>query len=155
MIHFGYGDSQKIDSLTIVWPNNTYQTLRDISVNQRLSISPENTKPSYDFGLALESEPLFKKVSQNLGIDYQHEEDNYTDFNRQKLIPYQLSDRGPAVAIGDVNNDGKEDIYFGSSKFKPSKLFIQTDTAYVEKRTPFFAKASIWGVSIGLSKSIS
>ena len=143
MIHFGYGDSQKIDSLTIVWPNNTYQTLRDISVNQRLSISPENTKPSYDFGLVLESETLFKKVSQNLGIDYQHEEDNYTDFNRQKLIPYQLSDRGPAVAIGDVNNDGKEDVYFGSSKFKPSKLFIQTDTAYVEKRTPFFANDSI------------
>lgn len=143
MIHFGYGDSQKIDSLNIVWPNNTYQTLRDISVNQRLSISPEDTKPSKDFQLALKSEPLFKKSAQNLGIHYQHEEDNYTDFNRQKLIPYQLSDRGPAVAVGDVNNDGKEDIYFGSSKFKPSKLFIQTDTAYAEKRIPFFANDSI------------
>lgn len=143
MIHFGYGDTQKIDSLTIVWPNNTYQTLRDISVNQRLSISPEDTKPSKDFQLALKSEPLFKKSAQNLGIHYLHEEDNYTDFNRQKLIPYQLSDRGPAVAVGDLNNDGKEDIYFGSSKFKPSKLFIQTDTAYEEKRIPFFANDSI------------
>ena len=143
MVHFGYGNVEKIDSLTIVWPNKTYQTIQDVAVNQKLIISPENTKPFEPNRLAQKIKPLFKKVDNNLGINFRHVEDNYTDFNRQKLIPYQLSDRGPATAIGDLNNDGKEDVYFGGSKFKPARVFLQTDTAYVEKISTPFANDSI------------
>ena len=112
VIHFGYGSVQQVDSIKVVWPNMTYQTLKNISVNQQITISPEKTKPFNYESLIKRSSKLFEKVSNNLGINFLHKEDNYTDFNRQKLIPYQTSDRGPAVAIGDLNMDGKEDIYF-------------------------------------------
>ncbi len=143
IVHFGVGDIQKIDSLRIVWPNKTYQTLKDVAVNQQLIISPENTKPFDVSVLKKKVKPLFKEVANNLGIDFTHVEDNYTDFNRQKLIPYQLSDKGPATAVGDLNNDGKEDIYFGGSKYKPAKIFFQADTTYVEKKIAEIAKDSI------------
>lgn len=106
IIHFGYGDTNSIDSLKVIWPDNTYQVLRNLEVNQTLSLSPENTKPYLPVELNLDKIQLFKKVESNLGIDFKHIEDNYSDFNRQKLIPYQFSDRGPATAIGDLNNDG-------------------------------------------------
>ena len=48
---------------------------------------------------------LFEKDTTALGIAYTHKEDNYLDFNSQKLIPYRISDRGPATAIGDLNGD--------------------------------------------------
>lgn len=140
MIHFGFGKTTQIDSIKIVWPNKTYQTLKDVATNQVLTIRPKDTKPFSYASLQSKNKPLFQKVADNLGVNFKHTEDNYTDFNRQKLIPYQVSDLGPATAVGDLNNDGKTDIYFGGSKFKTSKVYIQTDTSYVEKKMAILSK---------------
>ncbi len=143
IIHFGYGNKDKIDSLKILWPNKTVQLLKNIAVNQTLIISPENTKPFDYNSLQPKTQILFKSVKNNLGIDFKHDEDNYIDFNRQKLIPYQISDRGPATAIGDIDNDGKEDIFFGGSKHIASKIYIQKDSIFIENRIDAIAIDSI------------
>ncbi len=143
IIHFGYGQTKVIDSLKIVWPDKSYQVLTKVSTNQTLIIRPKNTKPFDYKSLRPKTKQIFERVDDNLGIDFTHVEDNYTDFNRQKLIPYQISDRGPATAIGDLNNDGKADIFFGGSKYIPSKIFVQTDTSFVKKQIPSIIKDSI------------
>jgi len=133
MIHFGYGQHTVIDSLRILWPDKTTQLLTRIPVDQSLTITPENAVPFTYPWLKYPSNPLFKKVEGNLGIDFVHREDPYIDFNRQKLIPYEFSDRGPATAVGDMNGDGTEDIFFGGSKFIPATMFVQTSGGF--KRT--------------------
>ena len=143
IIHFGYGDTQQVDSLRIVWPDRTTQLLTNIATNQTMVLSPERVHPFDYSSLRPKNNPLFEKVPGNLGIDFKHVEDNYIDFNRQKLIPYEISDRGPATAIGDIDNDGKADVFFGGSKFIPSRIYLQKDTAYVEKRIPEIAADSI------------
>ncbi len=143
MIHFGFDTIQRIDSLKVIWPDKTSQTLTNVALNKTLSIKPDNPKP-FDYASLLKGpKPLFKKSEYNLGIDFRHIEDKYLDFNRQKLIPYRISDRGPAVAIGDLNDDGKDDIYFGGSKGYAAKTYFQTDTAYVERRIAALANDSI------------
>lgn len=143
IMHFGFGKATSIDSLKIVWPDRTYQTLKNVSLNQTLTLSPKDVRP-YNYEDAKSSlKIMFTKVPDNLGIDFEHIEDAYTDFNRQKLIPYQLSDRGPATALGDVNGDGKVDIFFGGSKYLPSRVYIQQDTSFVEVRIPAITKDSI------------
>ncbi|WP_341216052.1 VCBS repeat-containing protein [uncultured Wocania sp.] len=143
IIHFGFGDIRTIDSLKIIWPNKTYQTIKNVALNKTLTIKPSDTKPFNYNSLLKKSKKLFKKIDNNLGVDFTHVEDKYLDFNRQKLIPYRVSDRGPAVVIGDLNNDGKDDIYFGGSKQKASKVFFQTDTTFIENRISSFANDSI------------
>lgn len=143
MIHFGYGQETTIDSIKIVWPDRTFQVVKDISTNQVLSISPENTRPFDYTSLQPKSKKLFKKVEGNLGITFKHKEDSYIDFNRQELIPYQISDRGPATALGDIDNDGTTDIFFGGSKHISSKTFIQTETTFITLKIPSIAKDSI------------
>ncbi len=134
MIHFGYGAATKVDSIKIVWPNKTYQVIKDVKVNQTLTIAPENAQP-FDFSsLKPKRKKLFKKTANNLGIDFEHIEDNYTDFIREKLMPYQASDRGPAVAVGDLNGDGTKDIFFGGSKFNPSQVYLNKDSLFVPKK---------------------
>lgn len=143
ILHFGYGDSQKVDSLRIIWPDRTSQVLKDIELNQTLIISPKGNTPYNYNANTPKNELLFKKVPDNLGIDFTHEEDRYIDFNRQKLIPYQVSDRGPAIAIGDINGDQKDDIYFGSSKFLSSKIFLQDSTGFTEVSLPEITKETV------------
>lgn len=143
LIHFGYGEDKMVDSLRVIWPNGSYQVLKEINTNQELVISPQNTRPFNYAGITTSPDKIFKEVKGNLGIDYVHKEDNYIDFNRQKLMPYKLSDRGPAVAIGDINGDKKEDIFFGSSKYSPSKIYIQQDSSFVSQKIAPIAHDSI------------
>ena len=134
IVHFGFGNIDKIDSIKVVWPNNMYQTIKNVPVNQSLLLQPENTLPFDYSSLRPKQQKLFAKTASNLGIDFKHKEDNYTDFIREKLIPYQVSDRGPAVAVGDVDGDGKDDLFFGSSKFFPSQVFLQRDTLFTREK---------------------
>ena len=143
MVHFGFGKQPTVDSLKIVWPNKTFQVLKEVATNQSLVISPENTAPFIYNSLMPSSKKMFNKVAGNLGINFEHKEDNYLDINRQKLIPYQISDRGPALAIGDLNGDGKKDLFFGGSKYIPSRIFLQGDTTYLENRISIIANDSI------------
>ncbi len=143
IIHFGYGDAIQVDSLKIVWPDRTSQIIKDIPVNQKLTISPEGTIPFDYKSLLPKTKMLFKAIPDNLGIDFRHKEDRYLDFNRQKLIPYQVSDRGPAVAIGDINGDLKDDIYFGGSKFVSAKVYLQDSSGFSKIDYPEIARDSI------------
>ncbi|MBT8185030.1 MAG: VCBS repeat-containing protein [Eudoraea sp.] len=143
IIHFGYGQTSKVDSLKIVWPDGSYQQLEDLAVNQTITIKPENTLPFDYEKLKPARKEIFKKVDGSLGLNFEHKEDGYIDFNRQKLIPYQIADRGPATAIGDLNNDNKSDIFFGGSKYIPSRLFVQSDTVYKAEKVMAFVQDSI------------
>lgn len=141
IIHFGFGDAKILDSLKVIWPDKTYQILKNVALNQSLSIKPENTL-TYSYKSET-SNKLFQKVEGNLGIDYVHKEDNHTDFNYQKLIPYEVSDRGPALAIGDMNNDGVDDIFLGGARNQRFSIYIRKEGRFNLTNTPLLAKDSI------------
>jgi hypothetical protein len=140
ILHFGFGDAKIVDSLKIVWPDQTTQTQYNVTTNQNITIVTDNNQPVSK--KELKSNQIFTKV-KNSGINFTHKEDNYLDFNRQKLIPYQISDRGPAIAVGDLNTDGKEDIFFGGSKFRPAQIFIQNDSVFNRVNYPPISNDSI------------
>lgn len=139
IIHFGYGSTEKIDSLKIIWPDNTIQTAENINTNQILTITPLNKRFPVDYNtLFPKIKTWLTKVDSINGLKYFHKENNYNDVNRHKLIPYQISDRGPATAIGDLNNDGLDDIFFGSSKNESSQVFLQTKNGFEKKALNIF-----------------
>ena len=143
IIHFGFGNILTVDSLKVEWFDHTTQVYRDIPVNQTLILSPSQATLHILKPTKKNNEKLFTPIANNLGINFQHTEDRYIDFNRQKLMPYQISDRGPATAIGDLNGDGKLDLFFGSSKFYPSAIFIQKEHSFEFMKFPIIASDSI------------
>jgi hypothetical protein len=137
IIHFGYGKTENIDSLLVIWPDNSFQKLENIKPNQTLVIAQkENLKKVNYSTLFPTKEAWFTKINiDSLGIDYEHNENPFSDFNRQKLIPYKISDKGPGVAVGDLNGDTKDDIYFGSSRYRKSEIYLQNNGKFELKNT--------------------
>ncbi len=67
-------------------------------------------------------------------IHYIHKEKDFIDFNIQKLIPHKLSEYTPALATGDLNGDGFEDIVVGGAFGNgPTLLFQQSSGKFIEK----------------------
>ncbi len=70
--------------------------------------------PAADPGIPI-SNRLFAEVTARLGIQYRHSEIDFIDFNIQKLLPHKLSEYTPALATGDVDGNGLDDIVCGGS----------------------------------------
>ncbi|WP_299215922.1 FG-GAP-like repeat-containing protein [uncultured Aquimarina sp.] len=138
-LHFGLAHNDRLDSIVVIWPNQTKQKLHPEASSSNITINYSNkTKPISV--ITKNTPPLF--IKENL-IQYEHLEDSYNDFNINKLIPYKVSTQGPAIAISDINNDGMDDIFIGGSSYKKSKLFIGSSNGYKEISAPEIEKDSI------------
>ena len=122
-IIFGLGNSNIIDSIYVLWPSKKSQKLFNIEANQTIQLNEDDARLK-DQNSASEFESVFYDISENDLINYNHNENLFNDFNRERLIPYMISREGPAIAIGDLNLDGFSDIFLGSPSFQKSELFL-------------------------------
>lgn len=124
LFHFGLGDETQVSSLEIQWPpDGRIQVLNDLPVNRRLQLKYADAKPGKWQTPALP--PALFHETRATGIEFRHREDDFIDFNRERLIPHKFSDRGPKIAVADVNGDGLEDFFIGAAGGQAGALFLQ------------------------------
>lgn len=123
--HFGVGDVAMVDSVIIKWPQNKKQVLRNISTNQVLKINYKDAKEYYEWRLPLLANPFFTEITDSLGFNYVHKETDFIDFNIQKLLPHKFSEFGPALAVGDLDGNGTDDLIAGGSLGNSATMFFQ------------------------------
>ncbi|MGL6269752.1 MAG: VCBS repeat-containing protein, partial [Chitinophagaceae bacterium] len=140
-------DSIPADSLLLIWPDNNYEkvSLRPgdnmYTVNYRKGLPAFN----YDQLKTMDSYPRFTDITRASGLDYKHLENDFIEFDREPLIPFMVSTEGPAMAVGDMNKDGKEDIFLGSSKGFRSALYFQSENGrFVRQSQPDLEADSVY-----------
>ncbi|MFN3939359.1 MAG: VCBS repeat-containing protein, partial [Chitinophagales bacterium] len=121
--HFGLKTADKADKVVVHWYNGKENVLTDVPANQQLTINiqdavtPVKTKS--------EQADLFFASAPSLQIDYTHAENAFDDFDREFMIPHELSNMGPGIAAGDINGDGLDDLFFGGSKDNKGVIYLQ------------------------------
>lgn len=122
IITAGLGNATTIDSIGVLWPDNKITSLKNVKVDQKLVLAQEDAVESK---LAIEkktSPTLFRTV--NDAVLQNHKEDGFDDFDQEGLVASQLSKEGPALAAGDVNGDGNEDIFVGGGKGQTGVVYL-------------------------------
>ena len=144
-LNFGMDSIGTADSLLVVWPDQRFQIIRNVSSNKQTIIDQKNAIGKFDYKtFFLQKQDAFEDISQKVNCTWRHRENNFFDFNVQYLIPHQESTRGPKIAVGDVNKDGLEDFYVCGAKGQPGALMLQqNDGTFDSSDTALFNRFAI------------
>lgn len=125
--HFGIPSGAEIHSLSITWWDGSITVVEQVEPRQLLEIdyATSNKSPTTK---SLKEPKLFNMLKS--GIPFTHEENDFDDYDKQVLLPHKMSQFGPAMAAGDLNQDGLEDIFLGGAKGQSGQIFLQTPAGF-------------------------
>lgn len=130
-IHFGLGNENKIEEVQVRWSSDFIESFGPFDSNQKVKLKKGSGKR-----VLKEAKEQLKSFEQvEVGLDWSHAENlEFDDMRREYLIPRKYSTEGPALAVGDVNGDGLEDIYLGGAKGQAGALYLQLKDGTFQKK---------------------
>jgi len=128
-MHFGLGKTTKIDKAVVTFPNGKQLELVDLEVNKIHHVEMSNGK-NKNAKNSRERQILIEGNNTFLDIPFQHRENKFVDFDKDRLLFHMNSTEGPKAAIADLNNDGVDDIFICGAKDQPSVILIHKNGKY-------------------------
>ena len=139
-LHIGLVNT-KVDSAFLIWPDNSFQSISLSNKESHISFTYQKGLPKFDYGKITshwknETKPM-EEITVQTGLNYVHHENPFIEFNREFLIPHMVSTEGPALAVADINHDGLEDVFIGSSKTFHNAIFLQRPNGkFIQTKQP-------------------
>lgn len=125
-VNIGLGLIDRVDRITVNWPDGAVTILDSVAANQTLVLRhADATASDPALETATSVETVLMKQEAVPKISFTHDESEFVDFDRDHLVFHMMSTEGPRLAKGDINGDGREDIFIGGAKGQASVLLIQ------------------------------
>ncbi len=134
-LHIGLGEDSLVEQLNVYWPNGAITQRKNVPSDQLIELTIEEAsldieKPETKRSVWLEN------VTNTHELDtFKHVENTFNDFRYEPLLPHKNSSFGPCIAVGDVNNDQKDDFYIGGAAGIAGSLFIQQPSGTFQVQT--------------------
>lgn len=142
-LHFGLGQHDQADLIEVVWPDGKQQTLKNVAKNQMLELAYQdavNVEKNKE-----EEEKLFRTIADTTIVaQHRHEENIFDDFEIEVLLPHKTSMFGPALAVGDLNQDGLDDFIIGGAQNKSTAIYFQGEKGFVKQDIPALENDKIY-----------
>ncbi len=135
---FGTGKEKHIDSIVVRWPDQKKTLLLNPPMDTLLVL--QQSKAVAASWVYPQPKKIFEDISAAVLIgNAHHHENDFVDFDVERLIPKMVSTESPCLIIGDVNGDGLQDVLMTGAAGDTCKLFIQRkDGRYENKPQPIF-----------------
>ncbi|MBD3748100.1 MAG: VCBS repeat-containing protein [Sphingobacteriales bacterium] len=117
---FAFNVQEEPKEMLIIWPDNSYQIINQFNINKRELIKydannvqkpVENTRQLISNFIKPVAQFKYKKVKAQQIAKVQIYPT--LDFNYNYLLPHTYLPQPPPIAVGDINEDGYDDIYVG------------------------------------------
>lgn len=128
-VHFGIGTTSAIDSIEVIWPDKKIQLLKNVKSNSFLDINYKDANKTLLPEQQKGNKSIFYQANNLLEIHYKHHERDAIDYNIQAVLPHKLSQYGPGIAVGDIDNNGYDDFYIGGAADRKGMFFMQSPEA--------------------------
>lgn len=122
IVHFGLGRAATVDSVVVRWNGGISRSIVNPPVNQQITVP-------YGASIMMANAALpglFNSLDPaSLGLQYQHADKDFIDFDYQRTLPHKFSEYGPSLSVGDINGDKLDDIYLSGSAYTDGTWFVQ------------------------------
>lgn len=125
IFQIGLGMHKMVDKIEIDWSEKKHEIRLNVAANQRIQFNIQDAKQGLSPKVDAVQSPHFEEVTAKTGLQFSHKENEFEDFNQQKLLPYRLSRSGPRTCVGDINGDGETDLFVCGAAGQAGAVFIQ------------------------------
>ncbi|MDA0773834.1 MAG: VCBS repeat-containing protein [Bacteroidetes bacterium] len=131
-LHFGVGSTKTVDSVQVIWPNQVAKVYQNLPTNKMVVLNENEGERR-----AINT-PTKSQKPRSRPFIHKHSENNFSEFNKERLITQMRSNEGPALAVADLNGDGYDDVFIGGAKGQIAALYKSDGNgSYTKIEAPF------------------
>lgn len=124
-LSFGLGKVSRIDSILVTFPSQKQLILTGTAFNSSITVHEKDAIAPSNLANSTAPKSIFTEGASEFKLNFKHNENDYSDFDIERLLFHMNSADGPKMCKGDVNGDNLDDFFIGNAQGAVGSVFIQ------------------------------